>query len=135
MHAMPEAGRAWTGSSWRFVVVGASNALIGFAVFRACLATPVDVPFKAALSQLVTYAVGISWSFWLNRRWTFRSRGSVAGQAARFTFLQVCFALLSAGAIGLAVDHWGQPASISWLLVMSVVTVLNFLLSRFWAFR
>jgi putative flippase GtrA len=132
---MSEDPRAWRESSWRFVVVGLSNAVIGFTVFRVCLATPIDIPLKAAWSQLVTYAVGITWSFWLNRRWTFRSRGAVAPQAARFVFLQVSFALLSAGAIGLSVDHWGNPASLSWLVVMGVVTVLNFLLSRFWAFR
>jgi len=132
---MSDAERAWQGASWRFVVVGLSNAVIGFTVFRACLATPFDVPLKAALSQLVTYAVGITWSFWLNRRWTFRSRGAVAPQAARFAFLQIAFALTSAAAIGLSVDHWGNPASLSWLVVMSLVTILNFVLSRFWAFR
>ena len=132
---MSEAGRAWRGSSWRFVVVGLSNAVIGFSVFRACMAVPVDVPLKAALSQLVTYAVGITWSFWLNRRWTFRSRGNLAPQAARFVFLQVSLALSSAAALGLAVDHWGNPATASWLVVMAVVTLLNYVLSRHWAFR
>jgi len=112
-----------------------SNAVIGFTVFRACLAAPVEVPLKAAWSQLITYAVGITWSFWLNRRWTFRSRGSVASQAARFTVLQITFALLSSAAIGLAVDRGGYPASASWLVVMAVVTLLNFVLSRRWAFR
>jgi putative flippase GtrA len=112
-----------------------SNAVIGFTVFRACLATPFDVPFKAALSQLITYAVGITWSFWLNRRWTFRSAGNVAPQAARFTILQIVFALLSAAAIGISVDHWGNPATTSWLVVMLVITGLNFVLSRGWAFR
>ena len=132
---MSETRRPWGGASWRFVVVGLSNAVIGFSVFRACLATPIDLPFKAALSQLVTYAVGISWSFWMNRRWTFRTSGSVVPQAARFTVLQIAFALLSSAAIGLSVDHWGNAATPSWLGVMSVVTVLNFLLSRMWAFR
>lgn len=131
---MSEDPRAWRASSWRFAVVGLSNAFIGFTLFRACLAAPVDVPFKAALAQLVAYAVGITWSFYLNRQWTFRSRGAVAPQAFRFVFLQISFALLSAAAIGLSVDHWHNPPTLSWLVVMAIITVLNFLLSRLWAF-
>jgi len=127
--------RHWRASSWRFIIVGMSNAVIGFTLFRVCLATPWDVPFKAALSQLVTYAVGITWSFWLNRRWTFKSQGSVAPQALRFTLLQVSLALLSSLAIGLAVDYGGYPATASWLVVMAGITLLNFFLSRLWAFR
>jgi putative flippase GtrA len=131
---MPEMQRAWGASSWRFVVVGLSNAVIGFTLFRACLATPIEVPFKAAISQLIAYAVGITWSFYLNRRWTFRSTGRVRSQAFKFTLLQISFALLSSAAIGLSVDHWGNPATLSWLTVMAVITLLNFFLSRLWAF-
>ena len=132
---MTEDRRAWRAASWRFVVVGLSNAVIGFTLFRACLATPFDIPLKAAASQLVTYAVGITWSFWLNRRWTFRSQSSVAQQAVKFTFLQISFALVSSAAIGLSVDHLGYPATPSWFAVMAVITLLNFLLSRLWAFK
>ena len=132
---MADAQRHWRSSSWRFLVVGMSNAVIGFTLFRICLAAPVDIPLKAAVSQLITYAVGITWSFWLNRRWTFQSQGSMAPQAAKFTALQIAFALLSSTAIGLSVDHWGNPATQSWLFVMAAVTLLNFALSRLWAFR
>jgi putative flippase GtrA len=114
----------------RFGLVGFSNAALSFAVFwfahRALAAAP---------AQLISYAVGMLWSYYWNRRWTFQSRGRVASEASRFFSLQLGFMLLSASLLGLLVDRAHLPSGPTWLAVAVFITVLNFIASRYWAFK
>ena len=123
------------GSFLRFLLVGATNFLIGYSVFRGLLLIPVDVAAKATICQLASFGAGIAWSFVWNRRFTFHSRERAATQARRFISLQIVLALTSAGVIGLLVDHLELNPSVSWFLVMGVLTVVNYVLCRAWAFR
>ena len=119
----------------RFVAVGCTNFLVSFAVFRLALKWLPALEARAAVSQILSYAAGIAWSYAWNRTFTFRSRAAVAPQAARFVAVQMGFLLLSAGSVGWLVDRLGWPATPAWLLVMTVVTVANFLAMRAWVFR
>ena len=114
----------------RFGVVGVSNALVSFAVFWASHRL-----MPAMGAQCVAYVVGMLWSYYWNRRWTFQSQAKVTSEASRFFTLQIAFMVLSAGLLGLLVDRMHLPSSASWLAVMTLVTALNFLASRFWAFK
>lgn len=114
----------------RFGVVGASNAVIGFTVFRVALHA-----FAAFYSQAFAYAIGTLWSYYWNRRWTFQSQGNVTGEAARFFGLQIGFMVLSATLLGLLVDRLRFAAGLSWFAVAVLTTLLNFVLSRYWAFK
>jgi putative flippase GtrA len=117
----------------RFVLVGLSNTTISYSVFWAALHLPMRGP-RATVSQLASYGAGTAWSFVWNRRWTFQSDGHLGRQAARFLFLQAALAATSAALVGLAVDREQLPPTPSWLGVIAVVTVVNFLLSRSWVF-
>jgi len=114
----------------RFGVVGVSNTLIGYTVFRGA-----HRALPAAASQGLSYLVGMLWSYYWNRKWTFKSQGNVAAEAMRFFALQIAFLFLSAAMLGLLVDHLHQNPSLSWLGTAVVITVLNFVASRFWAFK
>lgn len=114
----------------RFGIVGVSNALISFTVFRGAHRV-----LPAGISQGLSYFVGMIWSYYWNRRWTFRSQGNVTAEAARFFSLQVGFLLLSASLLGVLVDHLRQNATLSWFGTAVLITLLNFVLSRFWAFK
>ena len=114
----------------RFGVVGVSNAALSFGVFWSA-----HQLMPASGAQCLAYAVGMLWSYYWNRRWTFQSQGGVASEASRFFTLQIGFMLLSSFLLGLLVDRMHWPSAASWLGVMVLVTVLNFLASRFWAFK
>ena len=114
----------------RFGVVGVSNTAIGFGVFWSA-----HHLMPAMGAQCLSYAVGMLWSYYWNRRWTFQSQGRVASEASRFFTLQIGFMLLSSALLGLLVDRMHLPSGATWLGVMVLITVLNFLASRFWAFK
>jgi putative flippase GtrA len=114
----------------RFGLVGVSNTVIGFTVFRGALHL-----FAAFYSQALSYTVGMLWSYYWNRRWTFQSQSNVAREATRFFGLQIAFMLVSAALLGLLVDRFHFAAGLSWLGVVVVITALNFVASRYWAIK
>jgi putative flippase GtrA len=114
----------------RFGVVGVSNTLVSFAVFWAA-----HHLMPAMGAQCISYAVGMVWSYYWNRRWTFQSQAKVTSEASRFFTLQLAFMVVSAGLLGLLVDRMHLPSGAAWLAVMTFVTAANFLASRFWAFK
>jgi putative flippase GtrA len=114
----------------RFGVVGVSNTVISFGAFWT---THRVAP--AAAAQGVAYTIGTLWSYYWNRRWTFQSQGKVASEAGRFISLQIGFMLLSAALLGLLVDRAHLPSTPCWLGVSVLVTALNFVASRYWAFK
>lgn len=114
----------------RFGVVGVSNSVVSYGAFR--LAHRVLPAFAA---QCIAYTIGTVWSYYWNRRWTFQSQGKVASEASRFMSLQIAFMLLSSALLGLFVDHLHWQPTLCWIGVSAFVTVLNFVASRYWAFK
>lgn len=114
----------------RFGVVGVSNTAIGFGAFWTAHRV-----LRAAVAQGIAYTLGTLWSYYWNRRWTFQSQGKVASEAGRFFSLQIGFMLLSSALLGVLVDREHLPPWPCWLAVSVLITVLNFVASRYWAFK
>ena len=114
----------------RFGLVGLSNTAIGFGAFWS-----LHRVLRASVAQGIAYTIGTLWSYYWNRRWTFQSQGKVAGEASRFFSLQIGFMLLSSVLLGLLVDRQHLPSWPCWLAVSALITVLNFVASRYWAFK
>ena len=118
----------------RFVIVGLSNLVLSYTVFWLSLRVFGQFALRGTASQLVTYAVGTGWSYFWNRRWTFQSDKPVAGEATRFVLLQLSLMVASTALIGVAVDWLTFNETLSWVVVMGVITVANYTLSKLWVF-
>ena len=118
----------------KFIITGLSNTIISYVVFILCLMLFSDLALKGTVSQLFGYTAGVFWSYFINRIWTFKSKEPVFRQMRRFVSLQVTFALISSALIGFFVDYIQFNPTITWLLVMTVITFLNYITSRRWAF-
>lgn len=114
----------------RFGLVGVSNTALSFGIFWAA-----HHLMPAAGAQCVSYAIAMLWSYYWNRRWTFQSQGKVASEASRFFTTQIAFMLLSSAMLGYLVDRQHLPTAPCWLGTVAIVTVLNFLVSRYWSFK
>ncbi len=90
---------------------------------------------RASAAQGIAYTLGTLWSYYWNRRWTFQSQGKVASEAGRFFSLQIGFMLLSSLLLGVLVDREHLPSWPCWFGVSVLITVLNFVASRYWAFK
>jgi putative flippase GtrA len=118
-------------SALRYGLVGVSNTLVGFAVIWLMLR---GFRFSDVAANIAGYAVGFTWSFALNRSWTFRHRGAVGAGLLRYA-LVCAFAyaanLLAVVALG---RHVGQGSLIVQMCGMISYTVVAFVGSRLYAF-
>jgi putative flippase GtrA len=119
----------------RFLLVGATNFLVSYAVFVLAMWALPALTVRAMVAQALSYAAGIGWSFLWNRRFTFQSAGPASAQFRRFLVLQLALLAASSLAIGGLVDGAGLSANAAWLAVMTLVTLINYRLSRRWVFR
>lgn len=120
-------------SLFRFIVVGISNTLISYLVF--VLLYYLVFISNAWVSQLFSYGAGIVWSFYWNRKWTFESQGNTLSRFVLFLLLQISMLLLSSYAIHILVDVVDHNPTLSWVGVMAVITLFNYMGSRYWIFR
>ena len=126
-------GISFRAQVFRFGLVGLSNFGISFGAFQGCLWAFSPSETKVASSQAISYAIGILWSFFWNRRFTFSSAGRMLPQAARFIAIQAMFLFVSATLISVGARF--VTPTISWLAVMTIITGLNFALTKRWVFK
>ncbi len=127
---MRELWRRHSGVALRFGLVGLSNTLISYLTFRALMAV-LDV---ALFAQLFGYIAGLVWSFTLNSRWTFEQKDFSHQQFWRFLTLQGALLILSSTAIGCTVDMAGFEPTLSWVVIMAGITMVNYVLTNGWVF-
>lgn len=117
----------------RFGLVGLSNAAISYGSFRLLLFLLGSFPGSPALAQGFGFAMGIGWSYVWNRVWTFGSKSVVVPESARFAVLQITLLATSSAGVEWAVGA-GLGKFLGWLLIMSPITLVNFLGMRFWVY-
>lgn len=116
----------------KFLIVGLSNTLISYLVFVLGLKLLSLQNTKATTAQLISYLSGILWSYYWNKGWTFESNNTNGLQ--KFFILQISLAILSTGLIGVSVDYLHFYPTITWLVIMGFITIINYWLSRNWVF-
>ena len=120
----------------RFVVVGCANFVVSFAAFYGAFHyLPLDGAMgRGALANVLAYAAGMLNSFLLNRAWTFRAVGNVAGHAVRFVVLNIATLIASTAIVFLLVDLAGYPELAVWLPLTIAILTTHYLGMKHWAF-
>ena len=142
----------------RFVTVGLVNTAVSYAVFHLCyirwqLATlllnisgtfgdTIEAhlsnlgisSFDAAFATAMGYAVGLLNSYILNSIWTFRTGRLSASSFPRFLALNVAGLGFTSFLMFYFVDvrHYNYLAT--WIIVMGLMTILNYLGCKYWVF-
>ena len=142
----------------RFIIVGFSNFAVSFTVFfffyryaklsglmfsvpwpggnnlENILTNLGVVSIDAALANIIGYSAGIINSFVWNKLWTFKVKHETAAQFGRFLLLNISCLILSSASLFLFTDYLGRPYLPVWFITMSVVTLINYALSKYWVF-
>lgn len=117
----------------RFVIVGVSNAVISYIVFFILYSKL--LAGDAFYSQCLSYAAGIIWSFFWNKKWTFSEKKHSWAVFSRFLILQLVLLFVSAFFLDLTKNNLNLNIYLIWVCVMAVITFLNFVLSKSLVFR
>jgi putative flippase GtrA len=128
---MGNKGRALVAELFRFHVVGAGTLCIGTLVFAGMVLLGFDyVPALAG-----DYTVGILFSYFMNKTFTFRARVSGDLKPLAYTALGylVTF-LLNLVLLAVAVDVLALPVLYAQVVIMLALAALNYLIFKFVVF-
>jgi putative flippase GtrA len=118
-------------SALRFVVVGIGNTVIGLGVIYAGKWL---LQFGDVLANLLGYICGLSVSFTLNKRWTFRYQGHMGPALARFLAVVAIAYLLNLVAVVSLRGVLHVNSYLAQALGIIPYTGFSYMGSRFFAF-
>lgn len=133
----------WIRQFVKFCVVGVT----GLAVDTSVLALFMEsFHFDARLAAIPAFAVAVTWTYTMNRLWTFRARGRPGAGVSYFTFVGVCLGglglrlltmhlLIEYAGLGKGQGPYGKGPYLASLIGIGVATFSNFFGSKFLAFR
>lgn len=116
--------------SLRLIIVGASAALLFFALSYAFIAAG-GPPFA---SSTIAYAIAFIFAYSAQRQWTFGGAHSHARVFPRYLAAQVFCALLSGLVSHVSATVLGAPPFVISAASMLAGSAASFLLVRFWVF-
>lgn len=121
-------------SAPRFAVVGVGNFFVSFAVFYLCYHYLPAGGASGAVANVFAYVAGMINSFVWNRSWTFNAEGGVAGQALRFTVVNLVSLSLGTLVVHVFVDRMHYPELAVWIPLAVLIVIMNYLGCKYWAF-
>ncbi|WP_127580106.1 GtrA family protein [Paenibacillus koleovorans] len=131
----------WNHSFVRFLFVGVLNTLVGLSAAYAFLNL---AGFNYWVSTFLGNTIGAIVSYWLNKKFTFKSDVSVGRSAWKFVLvILVCY--FGSYQLGIMLSHWGLgligvegskwAENVAILIGNGVYTITNYLGHRFFTFR
>lgn len=110
----------------RYMSVGVLNTAIHWAVFAFLLSEG----NSQALSNFAAFCIAVTFSFFVNAKWTFNSEAT----AIRYV-LYVFFMGAVAALTGMSADRLGMPPLITLVAFSAISLVSGFLYSKLFVFR
>lgn len=117
----------------KFIIIGLPNMFISYLAFIAAYSNLFSG--NAFYSQCISYSSGILWSFFWSKKWTFSSKSHKWVLLLPFFILQVALLLLSAYLLSMVKNNLDLDIYIIWVFVMTIITIINFVCTKFLVFR
>ena len=121
-----------------YLIVGGLTTVVSLLTYYGCVFTFLDpqVPLQLQAANVISWIAAVIFAYFTNRRFVFRSeRKDMLREAAAFTGSRVATLLMDMACMFLMVTVAGMNDKIAKLLVQVIVTVSNYLFSKFFVFH
>lgn len=112
--------------------------MVSLAVYYGCVLTFLDPDHAVSLqaANILSWIAAVTFAYFTNRKYVFESTNqNKFKEAAAFYGSRIATLLMDMGCMFLMVTLWGINDKIAKLAVQVIVTVGNYVLSKFFVFR
>lgn len=113
----------------RFLIGGGSAVAVDFIVYHLLMEC-----ISVDLSKAISYVVGATVGFVINKLWTFESKSFRTVEVVKYILLYACSAAVNAGVNRLVLSVFANSL-LAFLCATGVSTVMNFLGQKFFVFQ
>ncbi|MDG7001057.1 MAG: GtrA family protein [Nitrososphaerota archaeon] len=116
----------------KFIAVGVLNSMLGYSVIFGCMYLGKMAP---GTSNVAGYAVGLTVSYILNRRYTFNSKKSRRAEITRFMAVFLIAYALNLLVLLAMIHRFKMNADISQILSGVVYIAAAFIMNKYYVFQ
>ena len=120
----------------KFCLVGVTNVIVDFSIYIALTRL---IPFFHAhylVASLISFSLAVSWSFTLNRIWTFENKEKqITFQYFKFFLVSIIGLVLHTLILYILVDYFQFYDILAKAIAVVLVTFWNFSANKFWTFN
>ena len=122
----------------RYLIVGGLTTVVSLSVYYGCVLTFLDPenPLQLQAANIISWIAAVTFAFFANRIFVFRSRGTgVLREAGAFYLARVGTLLMDMCIMFVGVTLMGYSDKVMKLIVQVVVTIANYIFSKLFVFR
>lgn len=121
-----------------YLIVGGLTTVVSLVSYYGCVVTFLDPEngMQLQLANIISWIGAVTFAYFTNRKYVFESTNqNQLGEAAAFYGSRVATLLMDMGCMFLMVTVCGMSDKIAKLVVQVIVTIGNYILSKFLVFR
>ena len=121
-----------------YLIVGGLTTVVSLGVYYGCVLTILDpeVAVQLQAANIISWIAAVTFAYFTNRKFVFESKNeNKLKESAAFYGSRVTTLLVDMGCMFLMVTLFGWNDKIAKLIVQVIVTVANYVLSKFIVFR
>ena len=121
-----------------YLIVGGLTTVVSLGVYYGCVLTILDpeVAVQLQAANIISWIAAVTFAYFTNRKFVFESKNeNKLKEATAFYGSRVTTLLIDMGCMFLMVTLLGWNDKIAKLIVQVIVTVANYVLSKFIVFR
>ncbi|MCW5640808.1 MAG: GtrA family protein [Rhodoferax sp.] len=120
------------GTSWRYLIVGIANTIIGYGVI---LILQFAFGMRPLAANALGYMIGLAVSYALNRRFTFNSRRSHRASVLAFVGAAAVCYLLNVVVLQVLLTVFDLPAAAAQALAITAYTIAFYFANKYVVFK
>ena len=121
-----------------YLIVGCLTTVVSLAVYYGCVLTFLNPhnPFQLQAANVISWIAAVTFAYFTNRKYVFESHNTdMLQEGLKFFSSRIGTLLMDMGTMFLLVTVLGINDKIAKLIVQVMVTVGNYVLSKFLVFR
>lgn len=121
-----------------YLIIGGLTTIVSLSVYYTCVLTVLDPhnPIELQIANIISWVIAVLFAYFTNRKYVFESNNpSMLQEGAAFFASRIGTLLMDMGTMFLLVTLMGMNDKIAKLIVQVIVTIGNYLFSKFLVFR